>query len=281
MAPVFFCFLLMLPAFHVWAQEQAATEQASAQIDWRSGSLMLQVSSPASNQRYNRPAALFSAQRSIDQGMDKLLFQALLDIQVDSSHRLADLARQDRALFRSVEDLSSQSTLISVEPQRQLDRVSSTYRFDIYPQVSSLLVRHSSSFPMEEVLSWQPGNEYSGIVIYAGGSLPVHGENQSASLVPSLFPVIYDEDMRLLVDKNRMDPEFASRWGGAAFTDNFDEGPYQERIGENPLRIVATGLFGLVPADPLIPKSFADQLLHSQQNRQLLREGRILIIYSP
>jgi hypothetical protein len=76
-----------------------------------------------------------------------------------------------------------------------------------------------------------------------------------------------------------MDPDFAARWGTAVFTEGFDEAAFADRIGTNPLRIIATGLFGIVPADPKIPVADADVLLHSETGRRLLAEGRILIIY--
>jgi hypothetical protein len=51
-----------------------------------------------------------------------------------------------------------------------------------------------------------------------------------------------------------------------------------KRIGDNPLRIVARGLFGAVPTDPIIDRDDALLILSSEHNRQLLREGRIVIV---
>jgi hypothetical protein len=51
-----------------------------------------------------------------------------------------------------------------------------------------------------------------------------------------------------------------------------------KRVGENPLRIMARGIFGAVPTDPVIDREDALIILSSEQNRQLLREGRIVIV---
>jgi hypothetical protein len=275
---------LLLSAGNIFAQEPQTAASApnliSSTIDWETGILSITVEEFASRSSYNRPAALFGAEQAISREITQLVFRAILDIQADSHHRLADLAREERDLLRTLEEISETARLVSTQPGEELNSVTSTYQLKIYPAISSILVRHSTSFPMEDVLSWQAGSEYTGIVIYAGRELPVHGEPGSGEyLAPSLFPVIYDENMRLLVDRNRMDPDFAARWGAALFSRSFDEAPHRDRIGENPFRIIATGLFGVVPSDPKIPSSDADVLLHSESGRRLLREGRILIIY--
>ena len=61
-------------------------------------------------------------------------------------------------------------------------------------------------------------------------------------------------------------------------TDPSDRGP-ADRIGSNPLRILARGVFGRNDTDLLIPTESAHRLLATADNRRLLREGRILVVY--
>ena len=49
-------------------------------------------------------------------------------------------------------------------------------------------------------------------------------------------------------------------------------------VGDNPLRIVARGVFGAVPTDPIIDTEDALLILSSENNRRLLLEGRIAIV---
>lgn len=248
-------------------------------MDWEDGVLRLTVSRKVDEQGYNLPAALYSAELEIERRLPDILFRELLQIQVDSWNSLETTLKNEPGLISFIERLSSTAEHVSVHPDPGVPVLHSSYQLALYPRLSSELVRHGNSFPMNEVLQWQPGSDYSGIVIYAGRELPVHGEQRSTSLEPAMFPVIYDEDMRVVVDKNRLNPDYASRWGVAAFTRGFDESKHRDRIGSNPYRIIATGLFGITPADPLIPPADADVLLYSENNRRLLREGRILIIY--
>ena len=78
------------------------------------------------------------------------------------------------------------------------------------------------------------------------------------------------------------DPEALKRWGGvAAYEYSADEATLkanEERVGVLPLRTMARGVFGRNATDILLSADAARQLLSREQNRALLREGRILII---
>jgi hypothetical protein len=108
--------------------------------------------------------------------------------------------------------------------------------------------------------------------------LPVHGTRERARLEPCLYPEIYDDQMRLVLERLMVRPDAVRRWGVAAYTDEVDEGPWISRIGQSPIRILAGGIFGSIPTDIKIPVEQADRILASDHNRRLLTEGRILII---
>jgi hypothetical protein len=49
-------------------------------------------------------------------------------------------------------------------------------------------------------------------------------------------------------------------------------------VGDRPLRIIARGVFGINPTDPVIDRSDALVILSSEANRRLLGEGRVVFI---
>jgi hypothetical protein len=51
-----------------------------------------------------------------------------------------------------------------------------------------------------------------------------------------------------------------------------------ERIGAAPLRTVARGVFGINGTDLLLPGEAVDRLLVREANRELLSQGRVLIV---
>jgi hypothetical protein len=48
-------------------------------------------------------------------------------------------------------------------------------------------------------------------------------------------------------------------------------------VGDNPLRIIARGVFGMSPTDPVIDRADALLILSSDENLRLLREAKVVI----
>lgn len=256
----------------------AAGQIIQSSMNWETGVFSLSIEDELTEQPYNRPASFYRTEKNIQNTARQIIFDRLLDLQIDSYNTLGDLARRDLGLLETVDQIITALSMKTVIPDLIRETVFSRFELAVYPTLTTKLVRHNNPFPMENVLHWQPGSEYSGLVIYAKRQLPVHGEEIMARLKPALFPVIYDTNLRLIVDRNRMAPEYARRWGGASYSTGFDED--ESRVGSNPLRILATGAFGITPTDIIIPAADADILLYNPTNRQILQEGRILIIIS-
>jgi len=80
------------------------------------------------------------------------------------------------------------------------------------------------------------------------------------------------------------DPQALRRWGVAAYAySSLEEAlaPFEDRVGPTPLRTRARGVFGRNATDLLLSTEAARQLLSRAHNRDLLRDGRILIILDP
>ena len=52
-------------------------------------------------------------------------------------------------------------------------------------------------------------------------------------------------------------------------------------VGLDPLRIIARGVFGIRPTDPIIDHEDALLIISSEDNRRLLREGKVAIVLDP
>ena len=48
--------------------------------------------------------------------------------------------------------------------------------------------------------------------------------------------------------------------------------------GPNPLRSIAREVFGIRPTDPVIDREDALLIISSEENRRLLREGKVVLI---
>jgi hypothetical protein len=104
---------------------------------------------------------------------------------------------------------------------------------------------------------------------------------------PCLFPKIWDSDMNLVFERNMIDPAIGRARGLVRYINRekiyrtapsaMDE-DLVRLVGENPLRIMAHGIFGASPTDPIIDRDDALLILSSENNRRLLTEGRIAIV---
>jgi hypothetical protein len=89
--------------------------------------------------------------------------------------------------------------------------------------------------------------------------------------------------MGLVYDRNMTDSEagmvcYVSRESILARSPSGLDETLLSRVGTNPLRIMARGVFGETPTDPIIDREDARVNLTSEVNRRLLREGRVALV---
>ena len=84
--------------------------------------------------------------------------------------------------------------------------------------------------------------------------------------------------MNLIYEKNIVEPSRAKKQGIVLYTGTLDESMYRDRIGTEPLRIIARGVFGDNRTDPIISNEDAERILAKSENIELLRQGKIVIV---
>jgi hypothetical protein len=183
--------------------------------------------------------------------------------------------------------------------------------------LSADLMQHSRAEDMRRILGPASAAEYTGIIIIADERLPIFGRNSTAHVLPCMLPKVWDSDMNLVYELNTIDPWRTLRpytrdknEPSALPKINTDENlpadmylknavvRYTERekifgpspsgldeeleqlVGPRPLRILAQGVYGQRPTDPIINREDARIIFSNEVNRNLLREGRVAIILS-
>jgi hypothetical protein len=140
---------------------------------------------------------------------------------------------------------------------------------------------------MIRTLTPVPTAAYTGIVIIADTELPVYGRNLRALPLPCFFPKIWDTEMNLIFERNMLESGTGKAGGMVRYVSGeaifrptpsgLDEG-LLELVGPKPLRIIARGVFGIRPTDPVIDREDALLIISSEENRRLLREGRVALV---
>jgi hypothetical protein len=247
-------------------------------VNWQEGVLDLELTVHLSQEQTFLPSVRFKVEKEIRSNLAVYLQEALGDLNLTSYRKVREEAGENPRLNQAIYELAGKSIKGSSYLNQDMTEFIINYRFKLFPDIISLFIDHTRAYSPPKILTYEPTNEFSGVVIYVKGSFPVHGTDASHQLQPCLFPQIYDQQMRLVLDEGMMEPQVLQKWGVMAYTDTLDEKPFIERIGHTPLRIMATGLFGKYHTDIMIPIDSARKLLYNEHNRDLLTAGKILVI---
>ena len=218
-----------------------------------------------------------AAIRLIQQNRSSLLKNAYLSILVDSSHRLGNYLAEEKISLTDINTVinngKSTAPVLSQELQTAI-----VYHQNPLQELANLFVKHNAPYTPSFFPLGTASKVYTGILIDARGQLPVHGEYSSDQLNPCLFPKIWNKNMNLIYEKNIVDPSRAKKHGIVLYTGTLDESLYRDRIGTEPLRIIARGVFGDNRTDPIISNEDAERILAKSENIELLRQGKIVIV---
>jgi hypothetical protein len=210
----------------------------------------------------------------------------ILSIRLDSSTVIGDLINSGEIPPSLIDALTLRAE--RKPPKYSLDfrTISSSFTIDL-KDIASRFAGHGESARIAHLVNPAPVAEYTGIIIIAEDELPVHGRKGSAALTPCLFPKIWDTGMNLIYDRGMTRPGWEAGFSMVHYTgaeNIFKGGPsglsesLRQVVGDKPLRIIARGVFGINPTDPVIDREDAVTILSSEVNRRLLNEGRVAFI---
>jgi len=247
-------------------------------VDWRKGVVLIDARIDLTGFPQVLPSARSQGEQIIAQSAPEMLAESLFPIPVSSYETVGSLSQSDPATMSAVMEVLTPADKRFSILSHNLKSLVVRYQIPLFPDLGSIFVHQTRANPPLPPLGFVPTTRFSGIVIYAKGDLPVHGENRSAKLAPCLFPRIWDQNMDLVASAKTVDPSVLRERGVAAYSDSTSLGPFTARIGLVPFQTVATGIFGKYDTDVIISNEAARELLASPDNINLITEGRILII---
>ncbi len=259
------------------AQEKYSS---STDIDWSTASIRVSLSLDLQKAEIRLPSGRLLAEQMLDSALPSLIRQQILTIGLDSYRTIND-SLQDGSISPS--DLDAYLTggaKLSTSLSYDMKSMVVSYEFSLIDLVS-LFVKHS--IPIEQAVAetYTPTRSYSGILIFVQGEYPVRGEHRNGILAPSLFPRIYDDTMTPILERNFMYPEALRRYGPVGWARSLDDSAVELRVGEDPLRLIASAIFGTRRSDVILSRADALKILASPQNRELIKQGKVIFIYSP
>ena len=255
----------------------------SGTVEWDKMKMNALISLDLASAGLKLPAGRTQGEALITSEYLRLIRPNILNIQVDSSTVLSDLVGRGEWTLAEVEDLAIQARAVPPALSPDFSMLTASYSLDI-TGILKAHIHHQRPSDIPRTLIPVSAPAYTGIIIIASGTLPAHGMNTGAVVRPCLFPKIWDTGMNLIFEKNMLNPQTGAMARYFPMKDIFAGGPsglsreIAAVVGNRPLRIFARGVFGVTPTDPIIGSEDALLIISSEENRSLLREGKVVII---
>jgi len=252
-------------------------------VEWDTMQIKAAVSLDLESAGISLPSGRTEGESLLSTGYLRLIRPGILELQVDSSSTVADLI--SRGEFSLAETQTFAVNARSVPPSLSPDMLNMSASYTIpLSSVSAAILRHAHPSPVMRTLNPVSTARYTGIVIIASESLPVHGMKSASLPVPCLFPKIWDSEMNLIYERNMLESRSIPMVRYSSTQDIFRNNPsglspeLRETVGDRPLRIFARGVFGIKPTDLIINRDDAMLIISSEENRRLLSQGKVAII---
>ncbi len=272
-----FTFLISLCLYLYGEENSNSVMYSKSHVDWANDCFYSDISFDIDKAGIAFPSGRSFADSSISTNLPQLVKDPLLTLRVDSSTLLGDLVVRDVISLEQITDIINSGKKTPSYFSRGISELKVKHSISI-KDLSSLMIFHNSSYspvtPIERVSS----RKYTGIIIDARGLLNVHGEFSTDKAIPCFFPKIYDEKMDLLYERNMVDSQIARKNGIVTYASGEKELESINIAGHDPLRISARKIYGVYRTDPVISRKDALKILSIPENRELLKQGKVVIL---
>ena len=266
--------LLLAAGARASCQQEALAVRSS--VDWEARVLRLRIELDVAKAGIRLPAGRLEAERLVERELGSLAKEAVYALAVDARRSVGDTIADGSLDVNGLIDLESRAERGDASFTRDLRSFVAEYAIYL-GSVAGLYPGGSEAVPLPAPMGYSPSRAYTGILIYAQGELPVRGERVSAPLRPCLFPRIYDEGMRTILDRDRVDPAVLVGDGPLGYARAVTSAA-EGRVGDDPLRIMAKAVFGVNRTDLVLSVEDADRILSRPENRDLVRRGHVLVV---
>lgn len=280
-AEIFLFAPLFVPLF-----AQSPKVDITNSIAWDNQQVTASVSLDLVSAGITFPSGRAQAEEILDREFPRLVQNALASILIDSSSTIMDIINRNEYSLYDLSNTALSAKKIPSSLSLDMQSMTSVYTIDL-KNIRSGLVKHRRAADVPSTIIPVPSRTYTGIIIFADTESNIHGRQSKALPVPCMFPKIWDSEMNLIFERNMVNPAIARNQGIVAYTNAdavFRETPsgmnddLMQLVGNNPLRIIAQGVFGTNPTDPIINRDDALIIISNEENRKLLQEGKIVII---
>ena len=279
--PLPLCLFVFLRAVSAGAQSPAG--DISGVLEWDKMEISAHVSLELKPLGLTLPTGRTQAEELIGAAYVALIRPLILSIPVDSSSFVGDHLAEGTFSLYDAEDYALSARTVPPAMTADMTGMRAAYTISLRG-LSARFIKNPRPAAPPRLLVARPATAYTGILIIAGGELPLHGTNRKARTLPCLFPKLWDSAMTLIYDKSMLESPETVMVHYAGEESIFRDSPsglspeLTALVGDRPLRILAREVYGIRPTDLVIDEEDARSVIASEENRELLRQGRVVII---
>ena len=251
--------------------------ESTSEINWITRRFTSNLSLDTKKANLKMPSGKKKASALIESKMSQLIQPPLLALYTDSSSTLEDFVINEELSLDDVYHFIMNGYKTPDVFTKDAATLYSTNTLEI-DKIGQELVKHKYGYSPEDPIDLVPSRAYSGIIIDARGALPVHGEFINEKTNACFFPTIWDENMNIIYEKNSADPQIVIESGLVSYDYSNNTDRYSARIGNDPLYIKATEVYGINRTDPVIKRTDALKILTIPENIELLKQGKVVIL---
>lgn len=251
--------------------------------DWEKGLFTLTITAPLpTDTDATPPKRRYLAEQEVQRHVQEEFVRRAGALPVASGRTLAEVMAADPTVEAGVAQLGESLKFVSSRVDDGYSTLEMVWSAALWEGLVPLLSEAGEANHVPPVVAWTPSRDFSGLVIFAMGDLDWLGTGLQARWEPSVSFRLLNPRGEVVFEPSMSDHEYARKWGQAGFSLGlFNEDRWRDRIGFDPLRIVARGVWGARPGDLVLSEADWQRLLSREANRKLLAEGRVLVLYGP
>ncbi|MCQ2585036.1 MAG: OmpA family protein [Treponema sp.] len=255
----------------------AQTIESVSEIDWTTKIFTSNITMDTEKAGLKMPSGKKTASMQLKTKTPELIQRPLLTLFVNNRECLGDEVIKNNITLDHIAEIIEEGKTTPEIFSHDTKQLKTTNTLSVN-SISSTLMKNKLGYKPEVPVEDVPSRAYTGIIIDARGSRPVHGEYVKSEVFPSFFPQIWDEEMNTIYESNMVDARGAAEKGIVTFDYSDDFSRYEKVTGIDPLYIRAAQVYGRNRTDPVIKRSDALKILTVPENVKLLNEGRVVIL---
>ena len=258
-------------------QQDDTKIEATSSINWITREFVTKIALDTKKSDIQMPSGKKIASNYIKSKMIPLIQPPLLSLFENSENDLSEAVINEFLTLDQVYHFITGGHKTPDVFSKDLNYLKTTNTANV-TELGKLLVRHSYAYTPQKPIETVPSRAYTGIIIDARGTFPIHGEYVKSDVYACFFPQIWDDQMNSIYEKNSVNPQILIDKGLVGYHYSDDIAMYEDRVGSDPLYIKASQVYGRNRTDPVIKHRDALKILSVPENIKLMQEGRVVIL---